>query len=106
MHAFVRRLAAAGMSAALSATLIAPCFAADAPASCGTLDVAKRRILEHADQGVDQLRRYVEITQSVYRINMRDVVESIDVWRVQARCEAQATAAAARERETLAKADL
>ena len=104
MQAIVRRLAAAGIGAALAAILIAPSFAADAPASCGQLDVAKRRVLEHADQGVDQLRRYVEITQSVYRLTMRDVVESIDTWRAQARCADQAAAATAHERETLAKA--
>jgi hypothetical protein len=104
MHALFRCFAAAGIGAALSAS-VSPALAAEAGASCNGPGYAQRRVLEHADQGVDALRRYVIITRSVHQISMVDVVASIDDWRAKAQCTTSTAAdAAARESTLLARA--
>jgi len=38
----------------------------------------QRRILDHASKGLDELRRYVWITRSIYQLDMVDTVAWID----------------------------
>lgn len=91
MQAIVRFFAAAGIGAALSAP-VGTSFAADAQISCSGLGHAQQRVLEHADQGIDALRRYVIITRPVHGISMVEVAESIDGWRAKAQCSVKAAA--------------
>ncbi|HEY1392771.1 MAG TPA: hypothetical protein VFV25_05320, partial [Methylibium sp.] len=47
----------------------------------------QKRLLEHAAQGVDQLRNYVYITRGIYQLNMTDIGDWMDDWRqAQAHC--------------------
>ena len=91
MLAYVRCLAVAGFGAALCAS-VTTSVAAEQGVSCTGLGYAQRRVLEHADQGVDALRRYVIITRSVHQISMVDVVESLDDWRAKAKCTKESAA--------------
>lgn len=85
MHAIVHTLAAVAIGAALS-TSAATSLAAEQGVSCTGLGHAEKRVLEHAHQGIDALRRYVIITRPVHGLSMVDIVESLDDWRAKAQC--------------------
>lgn len=91
MHASLRILATASIGAGLCASA-GTSLAADSETSCAGIGYAQLRIVEHANQGVDALRRYVIITRPVHQIGMVEVIESLDAWRARARC-ATSTAA-------------
>ena len=104
MQALVHIVAAAGLGAALSAALPTASVAAETAASCQSLTFVQRRVVEHADQGVDSLRQYLFITRGTHNLYMMDVATQLDVWRAKARCaEKAADAAVARETESVAK---
>lgn len=105
MHASIRILAAASLGAALCASA-GTSLAADSETSCAGIGYAQLRIVEHANDGVDALRRYVIITRPVHQIGMVEVIESLDSWRAAAQCAATTAAhnAPARDSALLAKA--
>lgn len=80
-------------------------WADPAATGCGSLTGVQRRIVEHADLGMEPLRAYVNMTAIVHGINMTDVVESLDAWRTTARCQEQVAAAKASTPAPIAQAE-
>jgi hypothetical protein len=71
------------------------CLAQDAPRTCNGVTGFERRIVEHADQDIENLRGFVWSRRAVSGINMQDVKESLDTWRAAVVCQKQVAAAAA-----------
>ena len=73
------------------------CQAQDATSACGSVTSLQRRIVEHADEGIESLRSFVWTARVTHGIGMRDVKVGLDGWRNTVACqkEAAATAAAA-----------
>jgi len=85
MLSLSQRFAVVYLGAALSLSLPGPSSAAD-EATCKPLRPMQAAVVEHADQGVDALRRYVFISRGVHQLDMMEVAESLDAWRAEARC--------------------
>ena len=64
-------------------------------AACGSVTNVQRRIVEHADQGMESLRNFVEMTNFVHGIDMVDVEDSLDTWRAAVTCRNEVAAAKA-----------
>ena len=74
----------------LATTLIySEAFARDDQNSCPSVTHVQRTIVERADQSMESLRSYVSRTNSVYRLDMNDVKQSLDGWRAAIACEEQ-----------------
>ncbi len=84
------------------ATLIAgTASAAPSDIACGSVTTVQRRIVEHADLGMNELRSYVHMTDRIYGISMPDVQQSLDTWRASVNCQIDA---AARKAQDVARA--
>jgi len=80
-----------------TATLVSSAaFAKDDANSCPSVTRVQRKIVEHADQGMESLRSYVWLTSRVYGIDMLEVKESLDNWRAAVACQEQAAQDAAK----------
>ena len=69
--------------------------AQDAQRSCGFVSGIQKRVVEHADQGIDSLRGYITMERNVSGLGMEDVKESLDKWRASVNCQKEVAAAAA-----------
>jgi hypothetical protein len=92
----ITRFAVVYLGAALSLSLPGPSSAAD-DATCKPLGPMQAAVVEHADQGVHALRRYVFVSRGVYQLDIHDVAKSLDAWRAEARCAQQVAERAAKE---------
>lgn len=63
-----------------------------AQAACPSVSQIQARIVQHANNSVDELRSFVWMTAIVYRINMIDVSNNLDKWRMAVDCRAAAAA--------------
>jgi len=66
---------------------------ADLAATCAPppMTMVQQRIVDKASEGVDSLRRYIDITRGIHALYMPDVVAWLDSRRAaQSRCLAQA----------------
>jgi len=79
----------ASVSVVLAAALLA---GASARAACPSVSNVQARIVAHANGDVDALRTFVWKTAIVYRINMVDVRNNLDKWRMAVDCRAAAAA--------------
>ncbi len=61
-------------------------IAGDGVPACPYVSSIQRRIVEHADQGMDSLRGYVWGTERTFGINMDDVRNNLDSWRAAVQC--------------------
>ena len=88
-----------------AATLVSSAAVAKEDATaCPSVTHVQRKLVEHADQGMESLRSYVWRTTSVYGIEMTDVKASIDGWRAAVACQQQLARADAKV-EVASKAD-
>jgi len=65
-----------------------------AATSCGSLTKLERRIVDKANRGMPELRRFVSMTHFIYGVDMIDVTESLDKWRANATCATNVAEAA------------
>ena len=96
MLSFTHRFAVVYLGAALSLSLPGASSAAD-EASCRPLRPMQAGVVEHADQGVDALRRYIFISRGIYQLEMMQVAGSLEAWRAEARCARRVAERAADE---------
>ena len=66
-------------------------------AGCGSVSGVQRKIVDRADQGMERLQGYMNITRGVHGIDMAEVAGSLDTWRATVRCQ-EAVAAVSRRR--------
>ena len=92
----VQKAYSVALCAAAATLASGAAFAGDDATSCPSVTHVQRKIVEHADQGMDSLRSYVWRTNVVYGIGMNDVKESIDGWRAAIACKEQVARAAAK----------
>ena len=78
--------------------------ARDDAAACPSVTAIQRRLVEHADQGMDSLRSYVWRTNATFNIGMTDVKASLDTWREAVACQERVARAASKE-DVVSKAD-
>jgi hypothetical protein len=96
MLSFTHRFAVVYLGAALSLSLPGQSSASD-ETTCKPLQPMQAAVVEHADKGVDALRRYVFISRGIHQLDMMEVAGSLDAWRAEARCARQVAERAAKE---------
>ena len=89
-------------SAFVLAGAVLACGAAQAEPACASVSQIERRIVERADASddVDALRDFVWRTSITTRVNMVDVREKLDKWRVAVACRKQVAKAGGADAKT------
>ncbi len=82
---------------AISVLCAASATAAPSGTACGSVNPVQRRIVEHANLGMSELRSYVRMTGMIHGISMVEVRESLDTWRAALNCQNEAAVAKAAE---------
>lgn len=107
MRVFSHCVACGTLAAVLSA-IAAPAAAVDAAAStasaCHEPTALQRRLVAKADEGIEPLRKFIDSRRAILRLDMQEVVASLDGWRADIECVRQAEAARDAQREVAANA--
>jgi hypothetical protein len=88
---------------ALAGALLA-CGSAQAAPGCDSVSSFERRVVEHADGDVGELRAYVVRNTMTHGGDMWEVQRKLDQWRSAVECRKFAAAAAAAKEVDVAKA--
>jgi hypothetical protein len=82
--------------AATASLVCGTALAGDGAQTCPQVSGIQRRIVEHADEGMDSLRGYVWGTQITYGIGMNEVRTHLDDWRGAVECRKELARAEAK----------